>query len=91
MIFNIIDKRSNKYNVYVHAVFEPAWHDNHNLTQDCKVKVDESQISVSDQNGISIVQAINIANTNWDYPITLFLYDANSFPLGKPREKKRLE
>lgn len=75
MIANIIDNRTNKYNVNIDAVFEPSWHDNsiENATQFPQI----NSIMYEELTATTVQAAINHAS-QWLYPITFFLYDPES-------------
>lgn len=80
MIWNVVDRRSNKYNVNIDAVFEPSYHDNC-VDNSSQAEVDDS-FTICCVNKISIAEAINIADTTWECQVTLYMYDYDSNPLG---------
>lgn len=73
-IANIIDKRSNSYNVNVSVAYEPSWHDNtcQNATQfDEPDSVDfDIEIIANTTVGEAIAHA-----TKWPELVTLYIYD----------------
>ena len=72
MIANIIDKRTNKYDVRCDVAFEPSWHDNtvKGATQFYRVR----SFSYEELQNTTIVQAIEFAN-QWDFAVTMYVYD----------------
>lgn len=80
MLFNIIDKRINIYNVNIVAVFEPSFHDN--KIDGASIADEYDMFAIYDMSNITIADAIKIADEKWSGPVTLFLYDADSDPLG---------
>ena len=83
-IVNIVDRRTNKYDVNVDAVIEPAWHDNSvkDATQFKKPKM-KKEFYIDSLNKTTIEDAINHINDKQKYqdiPITIFIYDAGSNP-----------
>lgn len=80
MINNIIDNRTNKYNVRCDVAFEPSWHDN---TIEGATKFTKADLfSYDELFNTTIVDAIAHAN-QWDCAVTMFLYDPNSGMLSK--------
>jgi hypothetical protein len=73
-ISNIVDKRSNIFNVNIMAVFEDSWHYNcvENATQ-----FDDSidNITYIGIKQTTIEKAIKYASINWINPVTLYIYD----------------
>ena len=78
-IANIIDRRTNKYNVDVLAIFEPSCHDN--ITQGATafeyLKEEDCDTHYDEIPATTISNAIEYAQ-KWSYPMTLFLYDVGS-------------
>ena len=74
MIANIIDERTNKYDVRCDVAFEPSWHDNsiEGATQFYRVRV----FSYEQLQNTTIVQAIEFAN-QWDCSVTMYVYDVD--------------
>jgi|LauGreDrversion4_2_1035121.scaffolds.fasta_scaffold561768_2 hypothetical protein len=72
MIANIIDKRTNKYDVRCDVAFEPSWHDNtiKGATQFWRTR----SFSYDEKRNTTIVQAIEFAQ-KWDEAVTMFVYD----------------
>ena len=78
---NIIDRRKeSQYNVYVDVVFEPSWHDNscENATAFEQL---ENTFDIDGMNDITIEDAVKKCD-DWDLPVTLYLYDKGSDPMG---------
>lgn len=74
MIANIIDKRTNKYDVQCDVAFEPSWQDNSipGATQFYRVRT----FSYDELRNTTIVQAIEFAN-QWDCSVTMYIYDVD--------------
>lgn len=72
MIANIIDKRTNKYDVRCDVAFEPSWHDNSikGATKFYKVRT----FSYDELRNTTIVQAIEFAQ-QWDCAVTMYVYN----------------
>lgn len=73
-IHNIVDKRTNHYDIHVKAVIEGSWHDNsiHNATQFEETN-DNVIVYVKKT---TIDHMIRYAAQEWpNLPVTLFLYD----------------
>lgn len=80
MLWNIIDRRTNKYCTEIDAVFEPAWHDN--SIEGATVAPMDNSWSVSQKYNTTIEIAILTAQTKWNSAVTVFLYDKGSKPVG---------
>lgn len=80
-VANIVDRRTNKYDVHVDVVFEPSFHDNHvpGATQFLK---EEKSIVVAELVKTTIEYAIKYAE-KWNYAVTVYLYNYDSNPLGE--------
>lgn len=83
-IVNVVDHRTNKYDVNVDVVAEPAYHDNSikGATKFTKPK-SKKEFYVDSLNKTTLEDAINYINNKQkfkDIPITIFLYDAGSNP-----------
>ncbi len=74
MIANIIDKRTNKYDVRCDVAFEPSWHDNtiKGATQFYKVRT----FSYDELKNTTVVEAIEFAR-QWDCSVTMYIYDVD--------------
>lgn len=73
-ISNIIDRRSNKYNVNIFAVYEDSCHDNECL--DSTQFEEQDVVYVLMIKETTIDNAIQYARQKWHYqPVTLYLYD----------------
>ena len=74
MIANIIDKRTNKYDVRCDVAFEPSWHDNtiKGATQFWRTR----SFSYDEKRNTTIVQAIEFAQ-KWDEAVTMFIYNVD--------------
>lgn len=83
MIANVVDNRTNKYDVNIDAVFEPSWHDNgiENATKFPQI----NSIMYEELCGTTVQEAIHHAS-QWLYPITLFLYDPGGLHLTAENE-----
>lgn len=81
MLWNVRDRRSNKYCVDIDAVFEPGFHDN-SIKDSSQAEEDDSWTIASEYN-TTIDAAVSRAMNDWDTPVTLYLYDAGSDPIGK--------
>jgi hypothetical protein len=89
-IANIVDHRTNKYDVEVDCAFEPSWHDSSikGATKFTKPK-SKKEFYIDSLNKTTIEDAINYINNNnryKDIAITMFLYDAGSNPCGDEEE-----
>lgn len=74
MINNIVDKRSNKYNVNCDVAFEPSWHDN--TIKGATQFMQGRTFSYDALYSTTIARAIEYAN-RWDCAVTMFVYDEN--------------
>ena len=74
MIANVIDNRTNKYDVRCDVAFEPSWHDNtiQGATQFWRTR----SFSYDELRNTTIVQAIEFAQ-KWDEAVTMFVYDVD--------------
>lgn len=74
MIANVIDKRTNKYDVRCDVAFEPSCQDNSikGATQFYRVRV----FSYDELRNTTIVQAIEFAQ-QWDFAVTMYVYDVD--------------
>lgn len=76
-VSNIIDRRTNIYNVEVMVIFEDSWHDN-----DIEGGTKFEQIDKVDYIGIeltTIETAIKYAAQEWpNHYVTLYLYDVGT-------------
>ena len=77
---NIVDRRKNNYTVEVDVVFEPSWHDNscEGATEFLQQEEDWSIDSIND----TTVEDAIIHCDQWDLPVTVYLYDKGSDPMG---------
>ena len=76
MLCNIVDRRTNHYNVMCSAIFEPSYHFNHDEGATQFVK-DENSIVFEELAETTVKEAIVFANT-LKGEITMFLYDSRS-------------
>lgn len=81
MLWNIIDRRTNKYNINVDAVFEPAHHDN-SIADASQAEEDESWGVTSDYN-TTIRAAAHKAEEYWEGAVTIYIYDPGTRPIGR--------
>ena len=79
MICNIVDRRTNSYDVNIDAIFEPSQHDN-SVKGATQFTWGNETFTYDELSNTTIVRAIEFANEQWDCPVTLFIYDrgANS-------------
>ncbi len=77
---NIVDRRDNQYTVEVDAVFEPCWHDNSCVEATEFLQISDS-FDIDHMNDTTIENAIKHCDT-WDLPVTIYLYDKGSEPMG---------
>ena len=84
MICNIIDKRTNPYNVECDVVFEPSQHDN-SIQGATKFDWGAKVFTYDDLCNTTIVRAIAYANDRWDCPVTMFIYDLDLVSSDKLR------
>lgn len=88
MIFNIVDTRTNRFNVNVDVVLEPSAHDN------CvkgSTQADEVDSWICKQlYNTTIKEAIDFAN-ELDGQVTIFLYNPGLDPLGVSKEENEDE
>ena len=73
MITNIIDNRTNSYNVNCDVAFEPSCHDNVIAGATFFSWGDET-FTYDQLTNTTIVQAIEYGN-KWDCPVTMYVYD----------------
>lgn len=69
---NVIDRRSNQYDITCDAVFEPSCHDNY-----CKnaTKFESTnEFTVAELWNTTVADAVVFAE-QWDCPVTVYLYD----------------
>lgn len=82
MIFNIIDRRVNKYRwKKITAIIEPVWHDNYqgsktvgDMYSPTAKMAEAAGIGYHEIPTCSVAIAVDAAN-ELEYPCTLFLYD----------------
>lgn len=78
MITNIIDRRTNQYDILCDAVFEPSWHDN-NVRTPGTIFPEDKTFSYDELPRTAITAAIRYANEKWpSVPTTMYLYDWES-------------
>ena len=73
MIANIVDHRSNHYNVNCDVVFEPSEHDN-SCNGATQFSWGSKEFRYDELLNTTIVMAIEYAR-KWDCPVTMYLYD----------------
>lgn len=73
MIANVIDRRSNKYDVRCDAIFEPSQHDN-SVKGATQFTWGSETFTVEEMWQTTIAQAIERGQV-WDCPVTVYLYD----------------
>ena len=90
MITNIIDKRTDPYNILCDAVYEPCWHDNGASETGTLFPSDPDHFTYDELPQTAITAAIRHGNEKWpDVPVTLYLYDWEE--LEKSYTKSELE
>lgn len=74
MIANVIDNRTNKFDVRCDVAFEPSWHDNtiKGATQFWRTR----SFTYEEKRNTTIAQAIEFAR-EWDFAVTMFVYDVD--------------
>jgi hypothetical protein len=88
VIANLIDHRANPFNPHVHAVFEPACHDNARTFDGTEFFPWDEAVQhpdyfiVQDQPNTTVREAIMRAERDWAIPVTVFVYDCEAKPLG---------
>lgn len=87
-VANIIDRRTNSYDIHCYAVAEPSWHDNHvsGATQFPKVPdglnlEDSHMLCYDDMRNTTVANAIKRWN-ELPGPYTVFLYDVGTEKRG---------
>lgn len=75
-VANIIDKRTNKYDVICQAIFESSWHDNV-VAGATRFPTDEpaDECLYFCIGRVTVGRAIEFAQEKWEIPVTLYLYD----------------
>jgi len=88
MLGNVIDGRTDPTNPNVDAVFEPSIHDDgrradgvHHFSYDEAANSPDYFI-VKDLLSTTVRTAVLHAETQWPFPVTVFLYNQGSRPLG---------
>lgn len=81
---NVIDRRTNSYNVFCDVVFEPSYHDNSIEGSSQFDKTNE--FTVDDFNDVSFHKVLTLAR-KYKCPVTAYLYDQGSRPT-EPTERK---
>ena len=73
-ITNIVDKRTNKYNVDVMAIFEDSWH-NDSSENTLQFNITNNGIEYIGIRKTTITRAIKYAEQHISSDVTLFIYD----------------
>jgi hypothetical protein len=83
-IHNIIDRRTNKFNVTIEAILEPSSHDNYakGATQ---FKENDNDLMVQSITHTTINNVIRYSAQEYKYPVTLFMYDIGTTGRGDIR------
>lgn len=88
MLGNVIDGRTDPTNPNVDAAFEPSIHDDgrradgvHHFDYD-EAASSRNYFIVTDLLDTTVRTAVLYAETQWAFPVTVFLYDQGSRPLG---------
>lgn len=74
MIANIVDSRNNRYNISCDAAYEPSCNDNV-IAGATQFAAYDGQIVYEELCNTTVESAIKHAD-KWDYPVTMYLYDA---------------
>lgn len=85
-VVNIVDNRTNKYDIEIDAVFEPAYNDN-SIKGATKFKKSptKKEFYIDSLNKTTLQDAINYINDKQKFkniPVTIFIYDSGSSPTG---------
>lgn len=74
MLANIVDCRSNCYDVRCDVAFEPSHHDNYckNATQ---FPPGYDYFDYDELRNTTVAEAVAYANKTWEYPVTAYFYD----------------
>ena len=72
-VSNIVDRRTNTYDVKCDAVFEPSWHDN-SIEGSTKFDRDDKMPPYREKLNTTIFEAMKYG-TRLDGPFTVYLYD----------------
>lgn len=86
-IHNIIDRRTNKFNVTIEAILEPSSHDNHikGATQFEDLVNNDDDLMVTSIVKTTINNVIRYSAQEYKYPVTLFMYDIGTTGRGDIR------
>lgn len=80
-VSNVVDHRTNKYNVEVDVVFEPSCHDN-SINGATQFKWEE-EFLVKELYNTTVEEAIKYINSKYEHQaVTIFVYDYGSKPVG---------
>jgi hypothetical protein len=89
MLGNIEDKRTDSTNPDVDAVFEPSIHDNARRADGTDVfdwdqaTKDPAYFHATSQEDTTVREAVMRAEQAWPFPVTVYLWDKGSRPLGE--------
>lgn len=72
MIFNVVDKRTYSFSIWVSGIIEPSWHDN-DLNQ-VNAPRDHLKFSVKEYDMITVSSLMNIAQNIPGF-VTVYMYD----------------
>jgi hypothetical protein len=72
---NIVDHRTNSYNVECDIIFEPCWHDN-SVKGSTKFELidDERYFMFDELRKTTVSRGLEYAK-KWDLPTTMYIYD----------------
>jgi hypothetical protein len=73
-VSNIVDRRTNSYNVNCMVVFEESWHDN-SIDGSTQFNDEKEEIMCLYIKSTTVGKAIKYANLNYKLDITMFIYD----------------
>ena len=85
MLGNIVDHRTNRNNADCDAVFEPTIHDDPNCGGPWTfeaVTAHSDYFHVTRLYDATVRQAFQHSETAWPFPVTIYLYDLGSRPIG---------
>jgi hypothetical protein len=87
LLGNIIDKRTDRFSPDVDAVFEPSAHDNAKRADgpevfSLDVQSHPDYFHVTSAEETTLRDAVLRAENDWPFPVTVYLYDRGSRPLG---------
>jgi hypothetical protein len=88
LLGNIVDHRTDPYCPEVDAAFEPSVHDNARRPNGSEhfewdqATADPAYFYVTATEDTTVREAVLRAERDWSFPVTLYLYDRGTRPLG---------